>query len=373
MLDHSRRAVLRAMGSTLGAFALSHAAEAESQNRNLTTLSSANRKHAADTLIAYFSRIAPDLLQPEDGYLKHPSLSPSLPGKTYSTDLWDWDTLWTVRGLFRLAELKKDSNLQAKLCTHAKGSLENLLDYQSPEGRIPILISAQHKDFFDSLSTEKPNPHNQAKPVMAQLALLVADKSSDLEWLAPRFDQILRFHDSWREGNGTAIGLLVWGNDVAIGMDNDPSRPFGRPAFSSANIMLNSLFYQDLRAAANLADRLQRTADHDRIQQQAYLLGAAIRKYCWDPRDGFYYTADVQCIDQRSKWLAGLEQGMAMSWQSLPLRIQTVAGFLPLWCSLASTQQARELVERNYRHDDRFRAAHGVRTLSNRKRSKFPP
>ena len=330
MLNRSRRAVLRAMGSTLGAAALSHAVEAEPQHRDFTVLPSANREHAIETLIAYFSRIAPDLLRQEAGYLKHPSLSPSLPGKTYSTDLWDWDTLWTARGLFGLAELKKDSNLQSKLCAHAKGSLENFLDHQSLEGRIPILISAQHKDFFNSLSTEKPNPHNQAKPVMAQLALLVADKSTDLEWLVPRFDQILRFHDSWREGNGNAIGLLVWGNDVAIGIDNDPTS-FGRPVFSSANIMLNCLFYQDLRAAAKLADRLHRTADYDRIQQQVDSLGAAIQKYCWDPRDGFYYTADVQCIDQRSKWLTGLGQGMAMSWQSLPLRIQTVAGFLPLW------------------------------------------
>jgi putative isomerase len=147
-------------------------------------------------------------------------------------------------------------------------------------------------------------------------------------------------------------------------MDNDPTT-FGRPVFSSANIMLNCLFYKDLCAAAELADRLKRTADHDRLRQQADALGAAIQKYCWDPRDGFYYTADVQCIDQRSKWLAGLGQGMAMSWQSLPLRIQTVAGFLPLWCGLASAQQAKELVERNYLSDDRFRAAHGVRTLSN--------
>jgi putative isomerase len=362
MLTPSRRAVLRTIGGAIGALTLDNVIEAELINENVLT--SGKREHSAEALITYFSRIAPDLLRAEDGYLKHPSLSPSLPGKAYSTDLWDWDTLWTARGLFRLAELTKDSVLEAKLCTHARGSLENFLDHQSPEGRIPILISARHEDLFNSLSIEKPNPHNQAKPVMAQIALLVADKSNDLGWLAPRFDQILRFHDSWRAGNGTAIGLLVWGNDVAIGMDNDPTT-FGRPVFSSANIMLNCLFYQDLLASAELALRLKRTVDHDHIQQQAESLAAAIEKYSWDPRDAFYYTADVMCADQRSKWLPSIGQGMAMSWQSLPLRIQTVAGFLPLWCGLASARQGKELIERNYQQDNRFRAAYGVRTLSN--------
>ncbi|HEX4030422.1 MAG TPA: trehalase family glycosidase [Terracidiphilus sp.] len=361
MMEFSRRAVLRAMRGTIGTLALCKITGAERQRQH--SLSSDMHKNAAETLIDYFSRIAPDLLRPENGYLKHPSLSPSLPGNAYSTDLWDWDTLWTARGLFRLAELKLDSALKAKLCTHAVGSLENFLDHQSPEGRIPILISAQHEDLFNSLSTEKPNPHNQAKPVMAQIALLVADKSHEVDWLACRFDQILRFHNSWRDGNGTPLGLMVWGNDVAIGMDNDPTT-FGRPPFSSANIMLNCLFYQELRACAELALRLKRTSDHDRIQLQAEALGAAIQKYCWDRRDAFYYTADVMCVDQRSKWLPGIGQGMAMSWRSLPMRIQTVAGFLPLWCGLASAQQANELVERNYRRDDRFRAAFGVRTLS---------
>jgi putative isomerase len=176
-----------------------------------------------------------------------------------------------------LSELQGDVPLQQKFREHALGSLESFLDHQSPEGRIPILISAAHNDLFNSLADEKPNPHNQAKPVMAQLALLIANQSSDLTWLASRFDQILRFHDSWRAGNQTPLGLLVWGNDVAIGMDNDPTT-FGRPVFSSANIMLNSLFYQGLCAAAELADRLSRFADRDRIRKQANDLADSVRR-----------------------------------------------------------------------------------------------
>ncbi len=41
-------------------------------------------------------------------------------------------------------------------------------------------------------------------------------------------------------------------------------------------------------------------------------------------------------------------------------------GFLPLWCGIASQEQAAELVKINYVADDRLRARWGVRSLSSR-------
>jgi putative isomerase len=363
--DLSRRSVLGSLAlAGVSAFAQTSEAAPTRKIAARENITPAARKEASEKLLTYFNRVGPTLLRAPDGFLKHPSLSPSQPGKAYSAELWDWDTLWTARGLFRLAELRHDQTMQQKYLLHARGSLENFLDHQSREGRIPIMMSARNPDFFGSLADQKPNPHNQAKPVMAQLALLVADNLKDTSWLAARFDQILQFHDAWRTGNQSSTGLLVWGNDVAVGMDNDPTT-FGRPDFSSANLLLNCLFYQDLRAAAELAQRMSRSADRDRISKQADALAVRIEKYCWDPRDRFYYTADVQCTDARSKWLPGLPQGMAMSWQSLPLRIQMVTGFLPLWCRIATPQQAKDLIEAHYLRDDRFRAAYGVRSLSN--------
>jgi putative isomerase len=117
---------------------------------------------------------------------------------------------------------------------------------------------------------------------------------------------------------------------------------------------------------AKLADRLKRFSERDRVREQADHQAMLIQKYCWDPRDSFYYTVDVQCKDERSKWLPSLPQGMPMSWQCIPLRIQTVSGFLPLWCGLPTQSQARDLIARNYSSDDRFRGIYGIRTLSNR-------
>jgi putative isomerase len=53
-----------------------------------------------------------------------------------------------------------------------------------------------------------------------------------------------------------------------------------------------------------------------------------------------------------------------MSRKYLPLRIQTFTGFLPLWCGIATQKQARLVVDGSDLADDRFRAAHGVRSLS---------
>jgi putative isomerase len=248
---------------------------------------------------------------------------------------------------------------------HAIGSFMNFFDSQSDEGRIPMLIDVHSADPLGCLKKDRPKSQNQAKPVFGQLALLASDKTGSVDWLAPQFDKLLRFYESWIAGNQSSTGLLVWGNDVAIGNDNDPTT-FGRPFFSSANLLLNCLFYSDLQAAAELARRLKRPDEQQRLTGMATALGANIQKYCWDPRDQFYYTVDVQCVDRRKELIPHVKPGMDMSWHALPLRVQTFTGFLPLWCGLATTEQAKSLVQTNYVADDRFRASAGVRSLSSR-------
>jgi len=331
---------------------------------NAALFSSDERSQHADALFRYFAVNAPQLLRAPDGILKHPSISPSLPGKQYSTQLWDWDTLWTSRGLFRLAALEHDESLKQRLCEHVSGSLLNFLDHASADGRIPIMMSTTDPDPFRILGSHGIS-RNQAKPVFGQLGLLAADQRGEVGWLAPYFDTILRFYDAWAAHNTSSIGLLVWGDDVAIGDDNDPTT-FGRPFFSSANLLLNCLFHQDLLASAELARRLERAKDHNRLSAQAETLAQQIQMYCWDPRDSFYYSADVQCVDRRAELIPTVRRGMDMSWKSLPMRIQMFTGFLPLWCGIASQKQADELVKNNYLADDRLCAGWGVRSLSSR-------
>ena len=331
---------------------------------NAALLSNDERRQRADALLYYFAESAPKLLRDPVGILKHPSVAPSLPGKMYSTELWDWDTLWTSQGLFRLATLLHDNQLKEKLCDHVSGSLLNFLEHASPGGQIPIMMAADDPDAFRIVGKNSTS-RNQAKPVFGQLGLIACDQRGDANWLEPHFVSILRFYDVWTKHNSSPIGLLVWGDDVAIGDDNDPTT-FGRPFFSSANLLLNCLFYQDLSASAELARRLGRSADHDRLSKLAEKLAQRIQTFCWDPRDSYYYTVDVQCVDRRAELIPTVPQGMDMSWRCLPTRIQMFTGFLPLWCGIAPQQNAQKLVSTNYLADDRLCAQWGARSLSSR-------
>ena len=87
----TRRQALSALALT-GASTLlprnSSAAEAPTASR-APVLSGPDRTQASDQLLAYFAKAAPQLLRPAKGFLAHPNISPSLPGKQYSTTLWD--------------------------------------------------------------------------------------------------------------------------------------------------------------------------------------------------------------------------------------------------------------------------------------------
>src|ERR1700737_4692886 len=97
-LNHiSRRSVLAGLaasgalaGSPSNCFAFDSKGEPDSP-----ILSQEARGRSSAALLHYFAESAPKLLRDPSGILKHPSVAPSLPGKTYSTNLWDWDTLWT--------------------------------------------------------------------------------------------------------------------------------------------------------------------------------------------------------------------------------------------------------------------------------------
>src|SRR5450631_2678342 len=364
MTPISRRDILAGLAAS-GAAAIVTARSEERQGSaasNGVLLSGDARIQHADALLNHFAESAPQLLRAPDGVLKHPSIAQSVPGKAYSTQLWDWDTLWTSQGLFRLAALQHDESLKQKLCEHVSGSLLNFLEHASQDGQIPIMMTADDPDPFRVLG-KNAITRNQAKPVFGQLGLLACDQRGDANWLKPHFDSILRFYDSWIRHNSSPIGLLVWGDDVAIGVDNDPST-FGRPFFSSANLLLNCLFHQDLLASAELARRLGRSADHDRLSSQAKDLAQRVQKFCWDPKDNYYYTVDVQCVDRRAELIPTIPRGMDMSWKCLPMRIQMFTGFLPLSYGIASQQNAQRLVSTNYLADDRLCAPWGARSLS---------
>lgn len=310
------------------------------------------------TLEEYFCRQLNSILRAPVGVMRHPFL---VPGGLYQDELWDWDSFWVAKGFFAGRELLGPA-LNAELLDHAIGSWKNFFEQQVQNGTVPIMIKSDCPDFFGCTS-ERGMETNQAKPIFGQFALDVSLAAESYDWIEPHFDALLRFHARWTSRYQSPCGLLTWGSDVAIGVDCDPTT-YGRPPFSSANLLLNCLFHRDLTATAEIAQALGRADDVARLRSQAAELGAAVQRECWDEVDAFFYSVDTQCQDHRDKFLPGLKKGMPMTWSTLPTKIKMFTGFLPLWCGIASDTQARLLVEQHLRSEAEFSASWGVRSLA---------
>ncbi len=306
------------------------------------------------------------IVRPPLGVLNHPFL---VPGGIFHDELWDWDAFWVAKGFFAIQSHLEDT-LRESFLEHAMGSWKNFFEHQAPNGAVPIMIKADNPDFF-GCTLENGIEKNQAKPIFGQFALEICQASGESRWLEPHFDGLLRFYERWRSRYGVSCGLLVWGSDVAIGVDSDPTT-YGRPEFSSANLLLNCLYYEDLNAAIQLAEILGRPSDAARLRAEAAALKAAVQKECWDETDGFFYTVDVRCGDHRDRYLTGLKKGMDMSWKTLPLKVKMFTGFLPMWCGIASAEQTRILVEKHLRNPAEFDLPWGPPSLARNERMYEP-
>ena len=63
---------------------------------------------------------------------------------------------------------------------------------------------------------------------------------------------------------------------------------------------------------------------------------AAVLEHCWDERDGFFYSADLNLLPAETH---GLHAGGPRHWDCLIQRIGVWSGFLALWAGIASPEQ----------------------------------
>ena len=85
---------------------------------------------------------------------------------------------------------------------------------------------------------------------------------------------------------------MYWEDDKAIGVDDEPCT-FYRPNGSSGSIFLNSLMVRELKAMEYLAACLNMPEIATSYQSKGEDWKNAVRKHCWDPRDKFYYSVDL--------------------------------------------------------------------------------
>lgn len=306
--------------------------------------------------------------QPTGGALIYPYLTPG--SRQYANVLWDWDS-WLSNVALRqtLTDIGTRKDRREAL-VYEQGCVLNYLAYTSPDdGYMPMVVDADSDP--NLIKPRDIYATNMHKPVIAQhAALITSQNGGDASWLQEGFCRMQAFILNYQEHHrNPATGLFYWQDDLAIGVDNDPST-FFRPKGSSANIFLNCLMYRELLAMAYLAERLSMTGDAKAYRQDAETLRDNIRKYCWDEKDGMYYSVDLNLREYTGKpeIIFGkpfvLHEGAPRHYPCLIQRLGSWSGFMALWAGIATPEQAARMVKENLLDERTFWAPYGVRTLS---------
>lgn len=299
------------------------------------------------------------LKQPQAA-LKFPFVDP---GSVYGGNLWDWDSFWAVYGLFSLL----DGNPELKrrgtelVLDHARGNVRNFFALQLEDGYIPMMVEVS-----DGAAPYLLEQHRQGKvlnmhkPFLCQQINLISGWSGEDSWASGFRDGLERYFACYdRYYLHAATGLYVWADDVMIGMDNDPAT-FGRPRFSTANIFLNSFLVAELRAMARYCRVHGDAQGAARYRAKADALVEAVQAECWDSRDRFFYSVDVDVQTRAYDWF---HKGLGVFWKSLPIKIRAWSGFLPLWAGITAPTQTEALV-RHLTDPATFWAPCGVTSLA---------
>ena len=287
------------------------------------------------------------------GFLKHPFIVPG--SASYNNVLWDWDSWFTNIAIRQIMADNNDNNLD--FVKYEKGCILNYLEYRKEDGKIPIFIT-EDTIFPDIKDTKKTNIH---KPCLAQhVAFIIRENQDDVEWIRPLFHELESFvHYYMSQQKHEKTGLYFWVDDMAIGVDNDPST-FYRPKESSASIYLNCLMYRELLAMVYICNQLGKPAEE--YKREAASLKLAVNELLWDERNGMYYSADLnlQPINPDS-WL---HSGRPRHWECLIQRVDCWAGFMAMWAGISTEEQAKRMVLENILKQNLFCAEYGVRTLA---------
>lgn len=314
------------------------------------------RLEAREALEGYAKRHLNHVLKKPHGWIRYPFIDP---GSIYDGNVWDWDTYWASYALLGMKDSLSPEDWQ-RVLAHAKGNVQNFLDHQLEDGYIPMMIEVgKLPEPYLNMMHKKGVRMNMHKPFLCQQIALISRSGGSWDWAAPFVDGLERYFACYDTYFHPRSGLYVWADDIMIGMDNDPAT-FGRPKDATANIFLNAFMVRELQC---MADILAMTGHLNRVDAYARKRAAlieSIQRECWDPRDRFFYSVDVDIKTRAFDWF---HKGLGVFWNTLPIKIRAWSGFLPLLCGFATREQA-EALARHSMDEATFASPFGVTTLA---------
>ncbi len=295
------------------------------------------------------------------GNYKYPFVDP---GSAYNGNLWDWDTFWAMYAMIGVAENDSEhteAGFREKLIECGKGNVKNFLNFQLPDGYIPMMVHEPDKE--EPYLIQKHNEGeilNMHKPFLCQQICLVSGYADDYKWIRGDVDKLKKYFECYdRYYFNEKCGLYVWADDVMIGVDNDPAT-FGRPRFSTASVFLNSFLVRELRSMAQICSAFSLSAEAAYYTEKADALVKAIQNECYDARDKMFYSVDVDIKTRPYDWF---HKGLGVFWNTLFIKVRCWSNFLPMLIGIATPEQAAALKEHIF-DEGTFLSPGGIRSLS---------
>lgn len=298
-----------------------------------------------------------DILKQPRSFIRYPFIDP---GSVYDGNLWDWDSYWSVYGLLQLMP-HFNQELRERIVTHAKGNIYNFFDHQLEDGYIPMMIEVgRWPEPYLNMRHKEGVRMNMHKPFLCAQICLISDYTGDFGWAEPYVQKLERYFECYRRDyRHERTGLYVWANDIMIGVDNDPAT-FGKAADTTASVYLNCFMIQELKSMARI---LKMTGSADLAEaylKEAETLEQAVQAECWDERDGYFYTVDVDVETRKYDWF---HAGLGVFWNSIPIRIRCWSGLIPLYTGVATKEQAKTLAAQAM-DPSLFASPYGITTLA---------
>ncbi len=308
----------------------------------------------------YISDHIATVLKKPVGFIRYPFIDP---GSVYDGNVWDWDTYWSVYGLLPFAQKTHNDTFTQQVLEHARGNVMNFLDYQLPDGYIPMMIeNGSWQEPYLTMKHRQGVLMNMHKPFLCQQICLISDFIHDYSWITAGNtpDQLESYFTCYyRDYYNRNCSLFVWSDDIMIGVDNDPAS-FGRPKSSTANTFLNCFMVSEMKAMEKIMRQTERTDRAAWYKTESEKLSSAIQTEMYDRRDRFFYSADVDIKTRSYDWF---HKGLGVFWKTLPIKIRMWTGFLPMLTGIATSEQASFLAA-HYRDTATFHCPYGITTLA---------
>lgn len=267
-------------------------------------------------------KVKAGIVKPPSGLLKYPYLVPS--GPYYQ--LFDWDTYFMGVAL--------SYNHEGKPLENSVKDFLSFVGHNAAEtGYVPREIAPKGLWALPEM----------CKPFLAQAAYRASLTTGSVAWLKPWYKKLAATLQFWENNRRAPNGFFLWYNGVESGVDNNPA-VIDHPADVTEGVDLQCYIYREYVAMSLLAAKLGYTQDAAKYKAKAAALRAKVRDDMWSGTEGMFLNIDART--------------------GKPIHIKTWTNFVPLWAGIASSGEARVMIEKHLLNPKEFWAPYGIRTLA---------